>query len=126
MAARVFAHSGLEVRVARRGRGVFAAREFREDEVIEVCPTIELPRREAKGVLADYVFDSIRGDGTVVVSLGYGMLYNHSEAPNVEYDQAHGVVTFYAARDIARGEELTITYGSEWWRTRGTEPLPGS
>ena len=126
MAARVFAHSGLEVRVGRRGRGVFAAREFAEDEVVEVCPTVELPRREAKGVLADYVFDSTSGDSTVVVVLGYGMLYNHSEAPNVEYDQEDGVVTFYAARDIAPGEELTITYGSEWWRTRGTEPLPGS
>jgi SET domain-containing protein len=126
MTARVFAHSGLEVREGRRGRGVFAAREFVEDETVEVCPTVELPRREAKGVLADYVFDSTRSDGAVVLVLGYGMLYNHSAEPNLEYDQEEGVVTFFAARGIASGEELTISYGDEWWHGRGIEPLPGS
>jgi uncharacterized protein len=127
MPARVFAHSGLEVREGRRGRGVFAAREFAADEVVEVCPSVELPRREARGVLADYVFDSTGADNAVVLVLGYGMLYNHSEHPNLEYDQDDdGVVTFFAARRIARGEELTISYGPEWWRTRSIEPVPDS
>ncbi len=124
MDTRVFAHSGLEVRDGLRGRGVFAARAFAADDEIEVCPTVEVPRAEVKGVLADYVFDSERSRNAVVLVLGYGMLYNHSDDPNVEYEQdAAGVVTFFAARAIAPGEELTISYGREWWTKRGIEPV---
>jgi len=124
MATRVFAHSGLEVREGRRGRGVFATRAFAADEDVEICPTVELPRGETTGVLADYVFDSERGDDLVVLVLGYGMLYNHADDPNLEYEQdGAGVVTFSAARAIAPGEELTISYGDEWWSARGSAPI---
>ena len=121
---RVFAHAGLEVREGRRGRGVFAARSFVEGEEVEVCPTVEVPRDEVDGVLSDYVFDSVRVKGGVVLVLGYGMLYNHADDPNMEYDQDdEGVVTFSASRAISEGEELTITYGDDWWSSRGTEPV---
>jgi SET domain-containing protein len=127
MDASISARAEVVVREGLRGRGVFAARAFAADEEIEVCPTVEIPRAEAKGVLADYVFDSARSRRAVVLVLGYGMLYNHSEDPNVEYDQDDdGVVTFYAMRAIEPGEELTITYGSDWWSARDEEPIPGS
>jgi hypothetical protein len=125
MNTRVFAHSGLEVREGRRGRGVFATRAFAAREEVEICPSVELPRDETRGgVLADYVFDSERGHDAVVLVLGYGMLYNHAEDPNLEYEQdAAGVVTFFAVRSIAPGQELTITYGRDWWASRRREPL---
>jgi uncharacterized protein len=124
MHSRVFAHSGLEVRDGRRGRGVFAARAFVAGEEVEICPSVELPRDESTGVLADYVFDSERGHDFVVLVLGYGMLYNHADDPNLEYEQDDaGVVTFWAARAIEPGEELTISYGREWWTARGIEPV---
>jgi hypothetical protein len=60
----------------------------------------------------------------VILVLGYGMLYNHAEDPNLEYDQDDaGVVTFSAVRSIAPGEELTISYGDGWWAARGSEPV---
>jgi uncharacterized protein len=118
---------GLEIRDGLRGRGVFAARAFAADEEIEACPSVELPRGEAKGLLIDYVFDSAGDDDAVLLVLGYGMLYNHSDDPNVEYEQDDsGVVTFYAIRDVEAGEELTISYGREWWTQRHLEPLSES
>ena len=115
------------MRDGRVGRGVFAARAFETGEAVEVCPTVEIDGSEAEGVLADYVFDSARRRSRVVLVLGYGMLYNHADDPNLEYEQDDdGVVTFFAARDIAEGEELTISYGSEWWDERDQTPLdPG-
>jgi SET domain-containing protein len=50
------------------------------------------------------------------------MLYNHADDPNLEYEQdGEGVVTFFAARPIAPGEELTISYGRAWWEERGVD-----
>jgi SET domain-containing protein len=59
----------------------------------------------------------------VLLFLGYGMLYNHSPEPNVQYVQHDAeTIAFIALRDIEPGEELRIDYGAEWWETRGLEP----
>ena len=34
--------------------------------------------------------------------------------------------SFYAARDIAAGEELTFDYGMEYWVFRDTQPMNDS
>ena len=113
---------GIEVREGRHGRGVFATRRFRKGEVVERCPTIELPDADVGGLLGDYVYNSV-ADGDVLLVLGYGMLYNHSGEPNVEYVQDEPTtIEFLALRAIAAGEELTIDYGREWWDTRDLEP----
>jgi uncharacterized protein len=116
--------SGIEVRPARHGRGVFATRRFEAGEVVERCPTIELPDAGVTGLLRDYVFSSVN-DGNVVLVLGYGMLYNHSSDANLEYEQDDATtVEFHASRAIEPGEELTIDYQGEWWGSRGREPDP--
>jgi hypothetical protein len=74
-------------------------------------------------VLADYVFDSERRRGAVILVLGYGMLNNYPTDPNLEYDQDDaGVVTFSAIRSIAPGEELTIWYATGGGRRGGATP----
>jgi uncharacterized protein len=114
--------SGLAVKPGRHGRGVFATRRFVKGEVVEICPTVELADCEVTGGLGDYVFMSVK-DGATVLVLGYGMLYNHSPEPNVEYVQDEpSAITFLALRTIRPGDELTIDYGEEWWATRGLKP----
>ena len=112
---------GLVVREGPRGRGVFATRTFAEGEVVEVCPTVEIS--EGGGDLGDYLFESTN-EGMFLVVLGFGMLYNHSAEPNLDYYQEDGsTLEFVAQRQIERGEELTISYGDEWWSARGETPI---
>lgn len=114
---------GIVVGKGKRGRGVFAAREFREGEVVEVCPSVSIPEEEAEGEhIRSYVFDS-RQPGKVLLLLGYGMLYNHSSQPNLYHRVAGRLsIEFVALRDIAVGEELTHDYGADYWLDRGMRP----
>jgi uncharacterized protein len=109
------------VREGPRGRGVFANRTFAEGETVEVCPTVEIS--EGGGDLADYLFESTN-EGMFLVVLGFGMLYNHSSEPNLDYFQENeAALAFVAQRQIDKGEELTISYGDEWWSARGETPI---
>jgi SET domain-containing protein len=114
--------TGLAVKRGRHGRGVFATRRFLKGETVERCPTLELRDSEVSGRLGDYVYSSSK-DGDVLLVLGYGMLYNHSDVPNVEYVQDDpSTIEFLALRTVSPGDELTIDYGRDWWETRGLEP----
>ena len=114
--------SGLAVKRGPHGRGVFATRRFAKGALVERCPTVEVPDSEVVGRLDDYVYTSVK-DGDVLLVLGYGMLYNHSADPNVEYLQDEpSTISFRALRTVLPGEELTIDYGDRWWETRGLEP----
>ena len=114
--------SGLVVKLGPHGRGVFATRRFVKGQLVENCPTVEVPDADVTGRLDDYVYSSVN-DGDVLFVLGYGMLYNHSPDPNVEYVQDDpSVLRFQALRTVQPGEELTIDYGEKWWETRGLEP----
>jgi uncharacterized protein len=114
--------AGIEVRESPHGRGVFAARAFEEGEVVERCPTLEVPEDDVSGLLGDYVFSS-NTEGYVVLVLGYGMLYNHSAEANLEYVQGgEDEIEFRAVRAVAADEELTIDYQDEWWESRDLEP----
>jgi SET domain-containing protein len=116
--------AGLEIKHGRLGRGVFAARHFEKGDAVETCPTLTLPNEQVVGRLGDYVFGSNEGEHEVLLLLGFGMLYNHSSEPNVEYVQGEepDTITFVATQPIEPGDELTIDYGEEWWETRDLEP----
>lgn len=113
---------GLEIRSGRRGRGVFATRRFREEEVVETCPALMLDDDDVDGPMRDYIF-AARQRGKVLILFGYGMLYNHSSRPNL-YHRSAGRLTieFVALRDIAAGEELTHDYGPDYWNDRAKNP----
>lgn len=105
-----------------KGRGVFALRDIKKDEVIEVCPVVPVGKNNFKsngnapdGYLFDWDADT-KGEEHAM-PLGYAMLYNHSKKPNMamECDMENYTITISANRDIKSGEELTWNYNCELW-----------
>lgn len=112
----------IRVGTGRLGRGVFATRAIRADETIEVCPTLELADSDISGALGDYLLKSAYDESIVILMFGYGMLYNHATEPNAEYREHEDGIAFVALREIELDEEITISYGDEWWQTRDLTP----
>jgi len=98
------------------GNGVFAGKKIRKGELIEKCYFIITKGGDA--VLEDYYFDAKR---KYAVFLGLGSIYNHSDDPNADYtiNMAKRIATIKADRTIQQGEEITISYGSKWFSSRG-------
>jgi uncharacterized protein len=109
----------VTLRVGRspiHGTGVFAARRFEADEVIERCPVLTLSGSDADAVvdtvLGNYVYEWEHG---YALALGYGSLYNHSHQPSARYemDYDNDEIHMVARRRIKRGEEITISYNGD-------------
>jgi SET domain-containing protein len=101
------------------GKGVYAARDIEEGEVIEVCPIIVFPLEQLphmrETVLDDYYFDWGDEGKWFAICLGYGSLYNHSYNPNAEYgmDFEAQTIDFYCIKDIPAGTEIFINYNGD-------------
>jgi uncharacterized protein len=101
--------------VKGKGRGVFAAKDFEKGETVEICPVVVLPKKDIEHIdktdLERYYF--IWTEDKIAICLGYGSIYNHSMNPNCDFDLDHDkmVIVFTAIKDIAKGEEMTFSYG---------------
>jgi SET domain-containing protein len=99
------------------GRGIFANRDIKKGELLEMCPVIITPKEEeeylSQTVLANYCF--YWGENERAIALGYASLFNHSYSPNAGFycNTKHLVICFNAIRDIRSGEEITINYNGE-------------
>jgi uncharacterized protein len=121
MATEITPPTSVRIGDTEHGRGVIAVSEIAAGETIEVCPILELAEGDASGLLDDYTVALDDGSSGTALLLGYGSLYNHSDEPNAEYVVlADDAYSFVALRDIEAGEQITISYGEEWWRTRET------
>jgi SET domain-containing protein len=107
--------------IPKKGRGIFTARPIKKGAIIETAPVIPMAKRHVPaGSAADgYVleWDAKNKNKAYAMVLGYIMLYNHSDDPNMtlETDLKAGTVTAQAIRDIRAGEELTWDYDCELW-----------
>lgn len=105
-------------RAVKKGRGVFALRDFKAGEVIENCPVLTFNSKERKYLektqLNYYIYPwrSTRGASLV---LGYGSIYNHSYTPNADWKQNFKTQTmvFRAIKPIKKGAEITVNYNGE-------------
>eukprot|EP00434_Breviolum_minutum_P033703 symbB.v1.2.029822.t2/scaffold3305.1/size59406/3 len=124
------------------GLGVFAENSFLKGDVLEKSPCLwiakaSIPVHHAKKSdsidLLDYLFDpqgsvskSSSSEERLLLPLGFGLSYNHSEDANASYKvylDDPPLLLFRAIRDISCGEEVLIDYGREWWLNRGWQPL---
>ena len=105
-----------------KGRGVFAMRDIRKGEVVEISPVVPVAKGNIKengdapdGYLLEWDADTPGEE--YAMPLGYIMLYNHSSEPTIEIESDLGeyTMTAKAARDIKAGEELTWNYACDLW-----------
>lgn len=99
------------------GYGVFAGKNIKKGELIEECYMI-VSRKGGDKALDDYYFDINGKNG---VFLGFGSIYNHSDDPNADYNfnEKKKIVIIKADRTILKGEEICISYGEDWFSSRG-------
>lgn len=103
--------------VEGKGRGVFAARDFKKGELIEACPVVVLSNSDRKKInhteLRKYYYEWGAPDyKEAAVVLGFGFLYNHDYNSNAHYerDEENRIIKYVCIRDIKAGEEITVNY----------------
>ena len=100
---------------------MFAEKDFKQDEVIEICPLLtDYKENFKKSKIKDYTFKSKFKKGQEVIVFGMCSMYNHSNDFNVHHNQDPENMIYKAARDIKKGEELYVNYGGDYWNSRNS------
>ncbi len=103
-------------KIPHAGRGVFASCDLTPNEIIEICPVVEIPENQLgwlrKTELFNYFFKWGRDLKKGAICLGFGSLYNHSYTPNATYIKnfKQKQIEFVTIKEIKKGEEITVNY----------------
>ncbi len=101
-------------------RGVIASRNYKEGDVIEICPAIKQKDKYVRGKMEDYVFRY--NHKYSLVGFGFCSMYNHSDSENASWDIVNSKqISITAKKAIQKGEEITISYGTNYWKSRNGE-----
>jgi SET domain-containing protein len=112
------------------GLGVFAKETIQENETIEVSRLLRLGWRmkyQYDNIIRDYCWtpnckcSECQMHGTAMyLALGCGSIYNHDDNPNtnIKLDYTKLTLTVIANKTINAGEEIFVTYGESYWKTR--------
>ncbi len=98
------------------GRGIFANKVFKKDEIIEKAPYIEDKTSSFTGLIRDYIFS--KDETNSVVAFGFASLYNHSDTPNAIWKITDEHIEITAGKQIEKDAEILISYGDNYWNTR--------
>lgn len=111
------------------GRGLIAAADIAAGTVVETAPAVPVDEHQ-DDLVRQYLF-VVRGDraepvtasGRFAIVFGPMALCNHAEASNAcvsfRRDERRGLeARLTAARDIRKGEEITISYADCGWYER--------
>jgi SET domain-containing protein len=114
-------------KILNAGRGVYARRDVKKDEIIERCPIIEVPKHDMsnlkESILVTYFFYFGKNKEQLLVALGFGSIYNHAYKPNAMYKIKHAerVIEFIALNDIKKDTEITVDYN--YGNSKDSSPL---
>lgn len=99
------------------GYGVFADQDIQAGDLIEEC--YALIRNDDDNLYGNYYFRTPENNKHAI-ALGNGSLYNHSPIPNANYhfDMECSLIIFHANQAIKKGEEICISYGTDWFSSR--------
>lgn len=109
------------------GRGVFAQKNIKKGELIERCPTIEVPSSDVANlvdsILITYFYYLGKNKDRVFITLGFGSIYNHTYTPNAVYKAIlkEGIIDFIATKYIKKDVEITVNYNTG--NKKGENPL---
>ncbi len=103
-------------------RGVFALRNIKKGELIEVCPVIEFTEHDSsnfqESLLVTYTYYFGKEKDQATILLGFGSIYNHSYEPNAVYKEKNMEVSFTANKNIKKDEEILVNYLQESKNTK--------
>jgi len=105
-----------ESKIKNAGRGIFASQDINKNEVIEICPILEVPANDVfnlrESILVNYYFSFDDDPDMLAITLGFGSIYNHSYEPNATYKKisTDKVLEFKTIKDIKKDEEITVNY----------------
>ncbi len=116
MKSKLFQNKLIVKKSPLHGYGVFALKNLKKGEVIEECYIII--SKGGDKTLEDYYFD-VKGKYGLIT--GFGIIYNHSEEPNADYafNVKNRLAVFKANKSIKKGDEIFVSYGDEWFSSRG-------
>jgi SET domain-containing protein len=99
------------------GLGIFAKKNFKVGEIIEIAPIIKEKRENIGGLVEDYLF-SVPDEGMTGIALGWASLYNHSDDNNASWRVDGDYIIVTCIKDIKKGEEIFVSYGTDYWNSR--------
>lgn len=106
-------------KIHKAGRGVFAGVAIKKGEIIERCPVIEIPEHEGpsvnESILVTYIYYLGKKKERLLLALGFGSIYNHTDTPNAKYNEKYKekIIDFIAIKDIKKNQEITVNYNQE-------------
>jgi SET domain-containing protein len=112
-------HYPIEIKESHvHQRGVFATKNIKKGDLIELIPVIyDINKEDVKNtsVLTNYLFTK---NDKMILLLGYGSLYNHSDEHNAEWNIYNdNMAILYALKDIPIGHEIYVNYGNTFWNS---------
>lgn len=108
-------------KIPEAGDGVYSKIAIPEGTIVEKANVMPMPSKNIFDTpMMDYVFDNPYKKGEFLIAFGFGSMYNHSDNPHMTYAycQDENKIIFTAIRDIVPNEEIYISYGTSWWKTR--------
>lgn len=118
-----FIDKRLHIKSTDLGYGIFTNDFIESGTFVEMAPVIICSEPLVDQNIFKYVL--AWDNNNLAIPLGWTGLYNHSDNNSCEFSTnwQYGLLAVITLRDIKKDEQLTVSYGSEWFSSRGLEKV---